>query len=142
MNTNATPANVGSNDGLGACRDAACICRGNWRALVKEMGPKIGAIYTDINGKAWRFAGLLHADDDYYYCMTRKGKAQFLSCVGSIEGFDFTPQDSDKVSVHAIRALAVEAIREATGCPDIKGNDGEYLVDKLERLAMLAARGA
>lgn len=142
MSEERTPGELGSNEGLGACNDVACICAGNWRALVKEMEPRIGTRYTDRHGKEWRFAGLLHGDDDYYYCMTRKGKAQFLSCVGSIEGYHFMSQDRETVSVHAIRALAVEAIREATGCPDIKGNDGEYLADKMERLAMLAARGA
>lgn len=64
------------------------------------------------------------------------------ACGAMKEGDHFMSQDRDTVSVHAIRAIAVEAIREATGCPDIKGNDGEYLVDKMERLAMLAARGA
>ena len=36
-------------------------------------------------------------------------------------------------SLHAeqIRVAAVAAIREVTGCPDIKGNDGTYLVDAL-----------
>lgn len=30
-----------------------------------------------------------------------------------------------------LRLIAVEAIREATGCPDIKGLDGELLTEKL-----------
>ena len=30
-----------------------------------------------------------------------------------------------------MRVIAVEAIREVTGCPDIKGKDGKYLVDVL-----------
>ena len=36
-------------------------------------------------------------------------------------------------ALHAeqIRVAAVAAIREVTGCPDIKGNDGAYLVDAL-----------
>lgn len=49
---------------------------------------------------------------------------------------------ADMMPANSMRAIAVEAIREATGCPDIKGKDGEYLVDKLERLALLAARMA
>ena len=48
-------------------------------------------------------------------------------------------RDADMMPVAAMRAIAVEAIRDATGCPDLKGRDGEYLVDKLERLAALAA---
>ena len=37
------------------------------------------------------------------------------------------------VPLHAeqIRVAAVAAIREVTGCPDIKGKDGAYLVDAL-----------
>jgi len=38
----------------------------------------------------------------------------------------------------AIRAIAVEAIRAVTGCPDIKGN-GKYLVDEIEDVAKHAA---
>lgn len=36
-------------------------------------------------------------------------------------------------ALHAeqIRVAAVAAIREVTGCPDIKGKDGAYLVDTL-----------
>ena len=36
-------------------------------------------------------------------------------------------------ALHAeqIRVAAVAAIREVTGCPDIKGKDGAYLVDAL-----------
>ncbi len=34
-----------------------------------------------------------------------------------------------------LRVIAVEAIREVTGCPDIKGNEGKYLVDVLMQKA-------
>lgn len=30
-----------------------------------------------------------------------------------------------------LRSIVVEAIREATGCPDLKGRDGEYLSEKV-----------
>lgn len=41
-------------------------------------------------------------------------------------------KDAAKV-LHAeqIRIAAVAAVREVTGCPDIKGKDGAYLVDSL-----------
>ena len=42
-------------------------------------------------------------------------------------------QAARTVPLHAeqIRVAAVAAIREVTGCPDIKGKDGAYLVDTL-----------
>lgn len=48
-------------------------------------------------------------------------------------------QAQDYVSIHALRAIAVEAIREVTGCPDI-GNNGKYLVSEIERIGALAAK--
>lgn len=46
------------------------------------------------------------------------------------------------VPLSAIRPIAVEAIRAVTGCPDIKGNEGRYLVDELESVATAAALAA
>lgn len=142
MNQSDSPEVVRSSDQLGACHDDGCICRGNWRALVKEYEARIGRQYIDDRGKRWTFFGLVWADDDLYYGMSRKGKQQLLSCVGGIESYGFRPADTDMIPVHAMRAIAVEAIREGTGCPDIKCIGGESLVDKIERLALVAARGA
>lgn len=53
-----------------------------------------------------------------------------------------TPQPAERnpmVPLSAMRAIAVEAIRAVTGCPDIKGNDGRHLVDELESVARAAA---
>lgn len=44
------------------------------------------------------------------------------------------------IPADAVRAIAVEAIRDATGYPDIMGRDGEYLVDKIEKLARMMAK--
>lgn len=74
-----------------------CICEGNWRTIVKEYEPKIGKKYKTYwgpDGKGeyeYLFFGLVHGGDDYYYGMvsTKDGKVRLLSCVGSIEGFDF-----------------------------------------------------
>lgn len=46
-------------------------------------------------------------------------------------------------ALHAeqIRVAAVAAIREVTGCPDIKGKDGAYLVDALIVNLLSAAQG-
>lgn len=34
-----------------------------------------------------------------------------------------------------LRVIVVQSIREATGCPDLKGRDGEYLSEKVLALA-------
>jgi hypothetical protein len=43
------------------------------------------------------------------------------------------------IPLSAIRPIAVEAIRAVTGRPDLKGNEGRYLVDELESIAKAAA---
>lgn len=70
-----------------------CICEGNWRALVKEMGPLIGERYRDRNGNVLVFFGLVHGDDDYYYGMAGPTGFELLSCVESIEvyGYELLP---------------------------------------------------
>jgi hypothetical protein len=50
-----------------------CVCKGNWRLLVNEVGPSIGKQYESEDGKTWTFFGLVHGDDDYYYGMCSKG---------------------------------------------------------------------
>ena len=69
--------------------DAECICAGNWRELVKEMGPLIGQRYRDKAGNMLVFFGLVHGDDDYYYGMAGCTGFELLSCVGSIEGYGY-----------------------------------------------------
>jgi len=142
MNSDDQPMNEGSTDNTGDCGNDACVCRGNWRELVREVKPLIGDRYKDEKGKVWRLTGLMHAEDDFWYCLTRKRRYKLLSCVTSIENYGFTSKHRDMVSAHAIRSIAVEAIREATGASDIKGKDGESLVDKLERLVLVEARKA
>lgn len=120
--------------------DPNCICRGNWRSIVKRAEPLIGRHYRGPDGKKYTFFGVVHGNDDFYYGMSRKGsKLQLLSCVGSIESYGFTPLD-DLVSLHALRAIAVEAIRSVTGCSDIQGKGGKTVVDEIEAVALRAAR--
>lgn len=69
--------------------DADCICRGNWRAIVKETEPLIGKMFRDQRGDTYRFFGIVHGYDDYYYGMFGRGRLRLLSCVGSIEGHGF-----------------------------------------------------
>jgi hypothetical protein len=64
--------------------EEGCICKGNWRAIVKESEQDIGKQYSDRDGKVWTFFGVVHSDDDYYYGMWREGHLNLLSCVGSL----------------------------------------------------------
>ena len=73
-----------------------CICRGNWRQIVQECEPLLNRKYRTADGKEWRFFGVVHGADDYYYGMCRSGEMQLLTCVGSIEsqGFTLLPLDT------------------------------------------------
>jgi hypothetical protein len=68
-----------------------CICKGNWRSIVAESEPLFDSRFVDEHGKEYRFAGIVHAADDYYYLMQSKEGTRLLSCVGSIEGWGFQP---------------------------------------------------
>jgi len=68
-----------------------CICKGNWRLLVKKYEPFLNKKYKNEKGKVYTFFGLVHADEDYYFGMVSKnGKMLLLSCVGDIEDFGYT----------------------------------------------------
>jgi hypothetical protein len=73
-------------------RNSGCICRGNWRKIVKEYEALFGQVFAARDGENFTFTGLVHSDDDYYYLMisTVTGKAELLSCVGDFEGFGYT----------------------------------------------------
>lgn len=100
--------------------DAAegCICKGNWRKIVKESDPLIGKKYRDTRtGHEFIFFGVVHGGDDYYYGMWSKEHGQrLLSCVGSIDkGHGYEPvagslSDWDR---EEIRQAAVDAERAA-----------------------------
>lgn len=74
-----------------AAGDEGCICKGNWRAIVKESEPFIDKKFVDTrDGQEYHFIGQIHGEDDYYYGMLRNGGGLMqLSCVGSIEGHGF-----------------------------------------------------
>jgi hypothetical protein len=79
-----------------AVADPDCICRGNWRSIVKKAESMIGKQFLEErNGKVWRFFGVVHGDDDYYYGMSRPGELCLASCVGSLEVNGFTLVESD-----------------------------------------------
>ena len=73
--------------------DKGCICRGNWRAIVKENEPLLGKKFVfEGTGDYYIFYGLVHGDDDYYYGVISIDGRQtmLLSCVGSLETHGFT----------------------------------------------------
>lgn len=74
-----------------------CICKGNWRAIVKESESFIGRKYQNNKGDKFTFFGLVHGGNDYYYGMFGNGKLNLLSCVGSIEGHGYTLLDKYQV---------------------------------------------
>ena len=72
-----------------AAQDDGCICKGNWRAIVKETEHLLDREFTDKDGNLYTFYGIVHGSDDYYYGMIGKTGRELLSCVGSIESYGF-----------------------------------------------------
>jgi hypothetical protein len=70
---------------------AGCICRGNWRDIIRHYEPALDTKFRDTEGRVWTFFGIVHGKDDYYYGMCRNGDLELLSCVGSIEGYGYLP---------------------------------------------------
>lgn len=69
----------------------ACICRGNWRSIVKETEKYFGLWFKDEAGKPWRLSGILWADDDFYYAFIGPMReALYASCVGDLKTNGFT----------------------------------------------------
>lgn len=80
--------------------DPGCICRGNWREIVRECEPLIGRRFLSHDGKEYYFFGVVHGDDDYYYGMnSQAGEGlMLLSCVGSLEGHGYTLAPKNETS--------------------------------------------
>ncbi len=71
--------------------DQECICRGNWRAIVRDNEANIERRYCSYDSKEFTFFGIVHTNEDYYYGMFDKANGlRLLSCVGSIEGHGYT----------------------------------------------------
>lgn len=63
-----------------------------WQKIVRENDSQIGQWFNSHDHKLFRFFGIVHGDDDYYYGMwSKKDGLRLLSCVGSIEGHGYTP---------------------------------------------------
>ncbi len=69
-----------------------CVCIGNWRNIVTEVEHLIGKKFVSaIYHKEYRFFGLVHGADDYYYGMTDSdGKTDLFSCVGNFDSWELT----------------------------------------------------
>jgi len=73
--------------------DLDCICRGNWRAIVRANDHLFGKKFVfEGTGEYHTFEGVMHGDDDYYYVMYEiaSERCKFLSCVGSLETHGYT----------------------------------------------------
>ena len=78
-----------------------------------------------------------HAGDEYFnadraYLLVSPYSGRIFDA-GFDRGWQAAQAARTVPALHAeqIRVAAVAAIREVTGCPDIKGKDGAYLVDAL-----------
>lgn len=71
--------------------DAGCICKGNWRAIVAESEPLLNKRFRDGNGQEYKFFGVVHGSDGYYYGMlpVGGGALTLLSCVRGVKGHGF-----------------------------------------------------
>lgn len=87
---------VGRNSAIKEYEEKNCICKGNWRSLVKECDPLIGKKFV-YEGKVYTFFGLVHGADDYYYGLCDKDYVCHLfSCVGNLKSYGFVPFEEVK----------------------------------------------
>ena len=71
--------------------DDECICKCNWREIIKDTQHLIDSSYKNREGEECIFYGVVWGSDDFYYGMwnVKTGKSSLLSCVGSIEGHGY-----------------------------------------------------
>ena len=68
-----------------------CICEGNWRTIVKECEHLLDKRFVcEYTGIEYTFYGIVWGSDDFYYGMYNKDGSRLLSCVGNLDGHDFT----------------------------------------------------
>lgn len=71
-----------------------CICKGNWRQIIKECEGLLGKKFRHRSGSISTLYGVVHADDDYYYGMSGDSGYLLLSCVGDLEAHGYTLIDA------------------------------------------------
>jgi hypothetical protein len=71
--------------------DPYCICKGNWRNIVKKSEPLLNTKFEEVvSGKRYTFFGVVHGGDDYYYGMySYHHGLRLLSCVGNLDTHGF-----------------------------------------------------
>lgn len=59
----------------------------NWIKLVEKYEQDIGKLYRSEDGEIYKFFGLVHGDDDFYYGLmeVKTGKPFLVSCVAALE---------------------------------------------------------
>ena len=71
----------------------------NWTLITAKYEPMIGQMFKR-HGEEYYFFGLVHADDDYYYGLVKKGTGErsliLSSCVGSLEDAFDQPSNSPR----------------------------------------------
>ena len=77
----------------------------NWQTIIEESEPLLDKVFSDGKGNTYQFIGVIHASDDYYYCMTNTlGKLKMLSCVVDLKGHGYKLiTDSDNITTKTIR---------------------------------------
>lgn len=71
-------------------REEQCICKVNWQPIIKECEQFLDKMFLDDKEEAYRFIGVMHSEDDYYYCMMgMDGKLVRVSCVMNLESFGY-----------------------------------------------------
>lgn len=77
-------------------QEKECICKGNWQSIIKESEPLLDKIFLDRNGKAFRFIGVMHSEDDYYYCLlSMTGTLTRASCVMNLDTYGYILDEQD-----------------------------------------------
>jgi hypothetical protein len=91
-------------DGYRAGRDRAieeydeknCVCKGNWRSLMKQYDSMIGKNFV-MQNDIYHFFGIVHGADDYYFGMNHElSGMQLFSCVCDLKTYGFVPYEEEK----------------------------------------------
>ena len=85
-----------------------------WDNLVEECEPLLDKIFTDPFGNRYRFFGLVHAEDDYYYGMSSVpgNVVRLLSCVGDLvksHGYQLESTPSERKSWAAYSPMSARS---------------------------------
>jgi hypothetical protein len=72
--------------------DTGCICKGNWREIIKENQQDFGKLFNDRNGNIHKYIGVVHTEDDYYHLLyDMNGKPSLISCAVNLDMIGYEP---------------------------------------------------